>query len=554
MRAEEVIVTHGNTDFDAFASMVAARRLYPNAVVCVSGSLSRNVREFYRLHADELDVVESSRLEPDAVRRLIVVDTVDADRLGELEPVARDPVVELVFFDHHGDEPPERAAPSTAVVSGDGALTTTLVAVLAERELAVTPLEATLFALGIHEDTGSLTYPSTTQRDAEALAWCLRHGASQELVARLLHTPLSQEERDLLGALLEAVEPVEAAGIEILLAAVSSPALDIGISGLAHKLVDLTDANALVCLVEMSGRVFCVTRSQTAEVDAAALARALGGGGHAQAASASFRGSLADARATLLEALPAAVREPVRAAEIMSAPPRCVAPDETVARAMVLCQRYGQSGILVADGTRLVGAVGREDLDKAIGHGLSHAPVKGIMNSHPATCAEQTPLAELQRLLSTSADGRIAVVRGDEVVGVVTRTNVLRALGTAETAEAEAPSLAPELERLERLRPAFDAIAAVSEPYEGVYLVGGTVRDILLGEQSFDVDIAVEGDAIALADALARELGGRVQAHRKFGTAVVLYGRGERIDVVTARTEFYDAPAVLPAVEHATIR
>ena len=80
-------------------------------------------------------------------------------------------------------EPPEWAGPEHTVVSEDGALTTTLVGVLAERELAVTPLEATAFALGIHEDTGSLTYPTATQRDAEALAWCLRHGARQELLA-----------------------------------------------------------------------------------------------------------------------------------------------------------------------------------------------------------------------------------------------------------------------------------------------------------------------------------------------------------------------------------
>jgi tRNA nucleotidyltransferase (CCA-adding enzyme) len=295
-------------------------------------------------------------------------------------------------------------------------------------------------------------------------------------------------------------------------------------------------------------------RSQTPEVDAAALARSLGGGGHAQAASASLRGSLGEARERLLEALPRAVREPTRAAEVMSTPPRSVGPDETVARAMVLCQRYAQSGILVADGGRLVGAVSREDLDKAIGHELSHAPVKGIMNSHPVICAEDTPLAELQRLLATSGDGRIAVLRGDEIVGVVTRTNVLRALGARTGAEPEPGSLIPELERLERLAPVFEAVAAVSEPYDGVYLVGGTVRDILLGERSFDVDIAVEGDAIALANALARELHGRVKAHRKFGTAVVLYGDGERVDVVTARTEFYDAPAALPTVEHATIR
>ena len=53
MRAEEVIATHGNTDFDAFAAMLAARRLYPGAVVAI-GSLNRNVRDFYRLHAEEL--------------------------------------------------------------------------------------------------------------------------------------------------------------------------------------------------------------------------------------------------------------------------------------------------------------------------------------------------------------------------------------------------------------------------------------------------------------------------------------------------------------------
>jgi tRNA nucleotidyltransferase (CCA-adding enzyme) len=221
---------------------------------------------------------------------------------------------------------------------------------------------------------------------------------------------------------------------------------------------------------------------------------------------------------------------------------------------MVACQRYGQSGILVADGGRLVGAVGREDLDKAIGHGLSHAPVRGIMNSHPATCDEEAPLAELQRLLAASGDGRVAVVRDERVVGVVTRTSVLRALGEGEDAEAEAGTLAPELSRLARLAHVFEAVAAVSEPVDGVYLVGGTVRDILLGEQSFDVDIAVEGDAIALASSLAKALGGRVRPHRKFGTAVVLYGDGERVDVVTARTEFYDAPAALPTVEHATIR
>ena len=109
------------------------------------------------------------------------------------------------------------------------------------------------------------------------------------------------------------------------------------------------------------------------------------------------------------------------------------------------------------------------------------------------------------------------------------------------------------LEFPESIAPALDAIVAVDEPYEGVYLVGGTVRDILLGERNFDVDVVVEGDAIELARAVAGELDGRVRAHKKFGTAVVLYGDDERLDLVTARSETYHAPAALPTVSPGTI-
>ncbi|CAN5768336.1 hypothetical protein BH20ACT14_BH20ACT14_10800 [soil metagenome] len=114
--------------------------------------------------------------------------------------------------------------------------------------------------------------------------------------------------------------------------------------------------------------------------------------------------------------------------------------------------------------------------------------------------------------------------------------------------------LAKELTALERLRALLYAVASLGDRAGDVYLVGGTVRDILLGEESFDVDIAVEGDAIEFARALASTLEGRLTPHEKFGTAVVLYGEDKRIDVVTTRTELYDAPGALPTVERAGLR
>ena len=555
MRAEEVIATHGNTDFDAFAAMLAVRRLYPGAVVAL-GSLNRNVRDFYRLHADQLGaVVEASRLELEAIRRLVVVEAAQASRLGELEAVALDPAVEKSFFDHHREAIPEWVHADAAVVSSDGALTTTLVGILAEREIEPTVLEATAFALGIHEDTGSLTYSTTTQRDVDALAWCMRHGASQDLVGQYLHTPLAPAERELLKALMESVEPVDAGGEELLVAAVRWPEYVEGVSNLAHKIVDLTDTRVLVLLVEMDGRVFAVVRSRSERVDAGALAAALGGGGHAQAASAIAREELDVARAKVLAALDAAVREPRRARDVMSTPARAVGPDETVRAAMMLCQRYGQSGVFVTEEAHVVGAVSREDLDKAIAHELAHAPVRGIMSGRVVTASEDATLAELQSLVTTAEDGRVALLRDDELVGVVTRADLLRALeGVEPTAEESGASLAEALSGIEELRSVFDAVTSLGERAEGIYLVGGTVRDILLGEESFDVDIAVEGDAIAFARALASALGGRFTPHEKFGTAVVQYGDGGRVDVVTTRTEFYDAPGALPTVERAGLR
>ena len=342
----------------------------------------------------------------------------------------------------------------------------------------------------------------------------------------------------------------------MLVAALSWPDYVDGISNLVHKAVDLTDARAVVALVEMGDRVFCVVRTRVEELDAAAIAEALGGGGHAQAASAVFRGPLADARARALASLGQAVRRPLTAGDVMSRPPRFVAPDDTVAHAMVECQRNRQSGIQVAEGGRLVGVVTREDLDKAVGHGLSHAPVKSVMHAATVTCVEETPLAELQRLVAASDAGRIPVVRGDEVVGVVTRGDILAALDepVAESETATRRTWPSDSWRCPGSQPAFEAIQAVGEGFDGVHLVGGAVRDVLMEEPTFDLDVAVEGDGIAFGTALAQALGGRAVEHEKFGTAIVLAPEDVRVDVATTRTEFYDHPGALPRVEQATLR
>src|SRR2546421_3935716 len=84
-----LILAHANVDFDAFAGMLAAQLLYPGARVCLHGGVNRNVREFYNLHADQIPSVEPSAVDRDSVKRVVLVEVTNADRLGELAPLGR---------------------------------------------------------------------------------------------------------------------------------------------------------------------------------------------------------------------------------------------------------------------------------------------------------------------------------------------------------------------------------------------------------------------------------------------------------------------------------
>jgi len=87
------------------------------------------------------------------------------------------------------------------------------------------------------------------------------------------------------------------------------------------------------------------------------------------------------------------------------------------------------------------------------------------------------------------------------------------------------------------------------------YVVGGFVRDLLLGRDNLDVDIVIEGgDGIAFARSYAEEMRLRVRSHKRFRTAVLIFPDGFKIDVATARLEYYESPGALPTVEQSSLK
>src|SRR5450830_1672328 len=553
---------------DAFAAMVAARKLYPEASISLGGAVNRNVREFQALYADLIPVVDPGDVERDSVRRLIFVDTVHANRLCDLGDLCGCEGVQIVAFDHHAHKGalPAFIPPDNLVTSSDGSLVTLLVRIVAERGIPITPFEATVFALGIHEDTGSLTFSTTTPADAEALALCMLRGADTALLEKWLANALTAAQRRTLAAALEAAEELPVAAATVLLSALRQDLYVEGVSVVAHRVMDLTGCDAYFLLVAMENRVFVTARSRGGRLDVAKALAVVGGGGHSAAASAVVKDRpLDEVAAAVAAAVPAAI-VPVRTVRDALVPlPPPVELSTSVDEAALQCRREGLGGVVVMDAGRLVGKVALVDLERAAAHGLGHAPVKAVMTSRVTVIAADTPLEHAAARIAQEEIGWAPVVRdasapqitGDDLLGAVTRRAVAGDVGAPEPPAPVVANLAGPLGEL-GLDGLLRQIQAVAASVRGVYLVGGAVRDLLLGEPGFDVDIAVEGDGIALAGDLAARLKGHVRPHEKFGTAVVVAhdaaGGRQRVDVASTRSESYAYPAALPKVEHAGIR
>lgn len=561
----DLIVSHTNADFDALASMIAASLLYPGAVMTLPGGADRNVREFLSLHGEVLNLAPPQDIPFDRVKRLIVVETQHANRIGRFAALIGRAGVQVVLYDHHTPQQPTVLA-DERVIESYGANTTLMVERLRRRDIAIDPLQATLFALGIYEDTGSLTFGTTTPEDIETAAWLLRQGANLDLVATFMNRSLSEAQRRILNQLLASAETHMVHGILVMLATADAGDYVDELALLANKMRDVENCDALVLLIQMDDAVLLVARSSVDAVNVAVIAGHFGGGGHDRAASATIHdATIAEMRARLLPVLEREVQPRVVAATLMSYPVRTIASDMTMDEAAKLMLRYGHGGLTVVEDGAVVGVISRRDVDRARHHDLGHAPVRGYMNRKVVTITPQTTLPEIERLMIERDIGRLPVIEDRRIVGIVTRTDVLRALHgeryAAHHTLYRGEGGAHNIWRLfaERIpaenRDMLQQIADVATA-QGctIFLVGGAVRDLLLGNENIDLDILVEGEGISLASAVGTALGGRVVTHEKFHTGKVEMPDGRHVDFATARTEFYQYPAALPTAEHSSVR
>ncbi|NEQ50531.1 MAG: CBS domain-containing protein [Leptolyngbya sp. SIO3F4] len=593
----DLILCHTTADFDTLGAAVGVACLYPGSRIVLTGGAHPAVNNFLALHRDEYPLIERRAVTISMIRSIVIVDAHQLSRVGVAAAwidYAIANQLPIVIYDHHTES--ESDILGTHHIEAVGATSTLVVEALRKANQQISPTQATVIALGIHSDTGSLTFSRTHPRDAYALAWLMEQGANQQAIAEAVEYGLSESLTRLLTNALDAIRVQHIEGYTVGTVHIGTEYFVSGISGLANHLMSLLGLDSLLLAVSYIAKakkarltLICRTRSKTG-MNCCALLQPYGGGGHAFAAAANFTTDKPKrVFKQLCDAIVKCHIQSITAQDIMSSPVRTIRLVTTVADAQRILLRYGHSGLCVADDMgKLQGIISRRDIDLALHHGFSHAPVKGYMTTNLKTIEPHSILSEIQRLMVTYDIGRLPVLDKTELVGIVTRTDVLRQIYPVEPSNNELlkPLKTSLYERLRKLLQARHTNLeagnlwalltkiAISAQQRGwhLYLVGGAVRDVLLASVDTvvslkDIDLVVDsfrspvvgGAGVVLAQQLQSHYPeAELHIHGEFQTAALIWRARTgyeplMIDIATARTEFYPYPASNPEVESSSI-
>ncbi|MDR2891949.1 MAG: CBS domain-containing protein [Deltaproteobacteria bacterium] len=573
---ETIITAHVNADFDALAAMVAAKMLYPEAEIIVPSYREKTGLNYF---LDSIAYIFKFRspkgCDFSKVKTLVLVDTRQRGRVQQVAEALNNPGLQIHCYDHHPDSEDDLPL-DYSVIREWGSTTTILTHLIKEKGLLPSPDEATMFGLGIYEDTGSFCYDSTTEHDFAAAAWLRGQFMDLGIISDLMKTALTSEQVLLLNRMIESAVTHEVHGISIVTTSIILENYVDDFAVLTHQIFEMEkNAKVIFALAQMGDRVQVVARSRMPEkINVNMICASLGGGGHSYAAAASVKDkTMEEVREQLLAALFSTIHKEINVGSKMTAPAKVVEDTQSLSEAEAIMLRYGlKAAPVVAAGTmKCIGLIEYQIAARAVGHKLGEQPVSDFMNGRAATMPPDASLYPAMEIILGQRQRMVPVVDAENnVLGVLTRTDIMRLLLDDSIRIPEGDPLVntqkdrniagiikdklPK-EHHELLR----SIGELADKQQvNVYAVGGFVRDLLMDRVNLDIDLTVEGDGIAFARQLAAKLHGRCRSHPMFQTAIVIFkdeaGAEQRIDVATSRLEYYEYPGALPTVELSSIK
>lgn len=272
-----VCISHSYSDFDAIASTIAASKLHPEAIPILHSSVEDEVLKFLAIYRDYFRFVPIQEVSFENVELVILTDTQNTEKIKLLHKELQKRKIKVICYDHHPLE--ENPFIGQLHHKHYGSTMTLMYEKLKRKKISFNAIEATLFIIGIYEDTGSLTFPSTSPKDLEAAGFFLRNGAKLNVISEFIFPPLGEKQKKLFSILLESISIYSIKGVQIGISGAQFPRYVNGVSFLAHRLLDAIDVDVLFVIVQFKNKTIVVARSEDEHVmNVGNVMEQLGGG------------------------------------------------------------------------------------------------------------------------------------------------------------------------------------------------------------------------------------------------------------------------------------
>lgn len=420
----EIVTTHKNTDFDALASTIAGTLLYPGAVPVLPKNVNPNVRAFLSIHKDLFNIHKPQDIDPDQVRRLIVVDVNQWSRLEGMRPLKEKDDMEVILWDHHPIKGDIHADQTCCEEVG---ATITLMMRELRGENSLSPVQSTLFLIGLYEDTGSLRFPSTTSEDAYTAGYLLDHKADLKVLSSFLRPAYGEKQKNILFEMLQSAAKTRINGYSVSIGKVKIKGYIDNLAVVIQMYREIMDVDAAFGIfVEKDSKCMVIGRSNIEGLNVGMIMRSLGGGGHPAAGSAMLKSANPDTVENMIvDLIKGNQHASVRISDLMSFPVFSVTSDTGMKRVAIILRERGCTGVPVVDNGRIVGIISRRDFQKVRKDSALKAPVKAFMSSNVVTIGPGSSPLEAARLMVKHDIGRLPVVEDGRIIGIVTRSDAM---------------------------------------------------------------------------------------------------------------------------------
>ncbi len=582
----KIITTHQNPNFDSIAGVFAALLLNPDALAVLPKKLERVQKNFLTLHFRPGDFIYDDELNCDKVSGAVLICVKNAQRIAPVSKILNNPNIFLAIFDKSPAIKCEIQA-NSLIESESGSITSVICRRLFEAGIEISPLYATLFALGIHEITGSLLYPNTTENDISCLAELFKRGSNLKTINFFLKEDgLSNIQKSVLDELSKSKETIIINGTPVDFYFVENHKFIYKFDNIVQRIISSQKFDIAIFIARMGNSVHVLSRSNVENVDLGAIFSRSGGGGPKYAAHVTFTGiGLEEAYEKIKTALKKYMKPALMARDIMRPSVLFLNPGIIISEAEKIMFRYAYTAAPVTDGNKVIGFIRKIDIDRAVHHGLSHAPISGFLCREIIYSPPCEPFETVTEKIARSETKTILVGNENKITGIITANDVLNHIFTgginkknrlkrqltpgrtdnntlipAGGIQTVSTSTALSLKETYKIpleiyfsKPVIKFLKLVSrkaaELKVSAYIVGGIVRDMILKKSSADIDIVIEGiSALDFIDNLVKDPAHILNRHERFKTATIAIPGLPKIDFTTARAEFYESPAALPDI------